>query len=137
MKENRYFHNQNFSTIFPVLERKKKKEEKREREREKQKCKQAKKQWINEKKKRKIKEKTKENKKSVNMSDLASHAKSSTISRVLTISLFRIVKQRVTFSLDQDSRPVGCARNVSVSLMNNLLDNYLPLKANSCTGTTN
>ena len=33
------------------------------------------------------------------------------------------VKQSVTLSLDQDSRPAGCARNVTVSLVNNLLDN--------------
>ena len=33
------------------------------------------------------------------------------------------VKQSGTFSLDQDSKPAGCARNVPVSLMNNLLDN--------------
>ena len=35
----------------------------------------------------------------------------------------KTVEQSATFSLDQDSRPAGCARNVSVSLMNNLLNN--------------
>ena len=35
----------------------------------------------------------------------------------------RSAKESVTFLLDQDSRPAGCARNVSVSLMNSLLNN--------------
>ena len=66
---------------------------------------------------------------------------------IRTLGLITLLNKIVTFSHDQDSRPAGCERNVSVSLMDNLLDNYI-LKANSCnehcakhsglkTGTTN
>ena len=42
---------------------------------------------------------------------------------LLHLEFVVLVEQSVSFSLDHDSRLAGCARNESVSLMNNLLDN--------------